>query len=103
VGWIAGPLAERRVAMAMRYLSQFNGAIAASHLCLWPDGDERLSAQVLRHAAHVAERARACLLDHAAELQQALTDLTGQPVLVDVAAGALQRAAEAWGPATPDA
>src|SRR3954468_12528502 len=62
-----------------------------------------LSAHVLPHAPHIGEHARACLLDHAAELQQATTDLTGEQVLVDVAAGALERAGEAWGPATPGA
>ena len=85
------------------YLAQLGGAIAASHLRLGPAGHERLSAQVLPPAPHVGEHARACLLDHAAELQQATADLTGEQVFVDVAAGALERAVEAWGPAAPDA
>jgi hypothetical protein len=53
---------------------------------------------VLPPALHVDEHARACLLDHAAELQQALGELTGEQVLVDVPAGALERAARAWRP-----
>ena len=88
---------------ALDYLGQLDGAIAASHLRLGPDRYERLSAHVLPHAPHVAEHARACLLDHAAELQQAIADLTDQHVLVDVAASTLERAGQAWGPPATDA
>ena len=78
-----------------------DGAIAASHLRLGPVRYERLTAQLLPRAAHVAEHARARLLD-AAELQQTITDITGTHVLVDVAAAALEHAVEAWVPAKPD-
>ena len=40
--------------------------------------------------------ARTCLLDHAAELQTALAELTGEAVSVDVAPRALDQAATAW-------
>jgi hypothetical protein len=53
---------------------------------------------VLERAQHVDEHARACLLDHAAELQHALADFTGADVRVDVSPRALERAAEAWDP-----
>ena len=99
---VATTVPDQVLGLTSCYLGQLDGAIAASHLRLGPDGDEWLSAHVLPRAAHVGEHARACLLDHAAELQQALVDLTGEQVLVDVAAGALERAVEAWGPAAPD-
>ena len=53
---------------------------------------------MLLPAPHVDQHARACLLDHAAEFQQALAELTGEQVLVDIPAGALERAARAWQP-----
>ena len=99
---VATTLPDHVLGLTSCYLGQIDGAIAASHLRLGPGGYERLSAQVLPRAAHVAEHARACLLDHAAELQQTIADLTGAHVLVDVAPGALERAVEAWGPAAPD-
>jgi hypothetical protein len=40
--------------------------------------------------------ARACLLDHAAELQAALVDLTREPVSVDVGPRSLEQATRAW-------
>ena len=40
--------------------------------------------------------ARTCLLDHGAELQAALGELTGEAVSVDVGPRALDQAAEAW-------
>ena len=100
---VATTLPDQVLGLTSCYLGQLDGAIAASHLRLGPDRYERLSAHVLPYAAHVGEHARACLLDHAAELQQTIADITGDQVLVDVAAGALERASEAWGPAAPDA
>jgi len=99
---VATTVPDQVLGLTSCYLGQLDGAIAASHLRLGPGGYERLSAQVLPRAPHVGEHARACLLDHAAELQQAIADLTGAQVLVDVAGGALERAVEAWGPAAPD-
>jgi hypothetical protein len=52
---------------------------------------------------HVTEHARACLLDHAAELQHTITELTGAQVLVDITASALARASQAWETGEPDA
>jgi len=48
-----------------------------------------------------ATAAGACLLDHAAELQQALAERTGETVSVDLGRAALERATEALGPAAP--
>ena len=84
------------------YLGGFDGAVAVSHLRSGPDHGQRLSADVLPRAAHAGAHARACLLDHAAELQQTLVGLTGHDVRVDVPAAALDHAIDAWGPRLPD-
>jgi hypothetical protein len=100
---VATTLPDQVISLTSCYLSEFGGEIAASHLRSGPNRYQQVTAQVLPPAPHVEQHARACLLDHAAELQQAIADLTGEQVLVDVAAGALERAVEAWGPAAPDA
>ncbi len=89
--------------MTSCYLGQPDGAIAASHLRLGPRRYEHLHAHVLPQPLHVAEHARACLLDHAAELQHTIAELTGAHVLVDIPAAALARASQAWGPGQADA
>ena len=94
---VATTLPDQVVGVTSCYLGALAGAIAASHLRLGPDRQEQLRAEVLPAPTHVGERARACLLDHAAELQQALAELTGAEVRVDVDPGALERAADAWG------
>jgi hypothetical protein len=99
---VATTLPDRAFGLTSCYLARPGGQIAATHLQLNPDGTERLTAQVIPPPAHIAEHARACLLDHAAELQHRLAEFTSEQVLVDVGAGALDRAAEAWGPATPE-
>jgi hypothetical protein len=100
---VATTLPDQVLSLTSCYLGEFGGEIAASHLRSGPNRYQQLTTQILPPAPHVGEHARACLLDHAAELQQALAELTGAQVLVDVAAGALERAVEAWGPAAPDA
>jgi hypothetical protein len=99
---VATTLPSQVFSLTSCYLSEFGGEIAASHLRSGPNRSQQLSAQVLPPAPHVGQHARACLLDHAAELQQALADLTGAQVLVDVPTGALERALEAWGPPAPE-
>jgi hypothetical protein len=80
------------------YLGYVGDAIAASHLRLGPAGNEQLRVEILERPPHVDQHARACLLDHAAELQRALADLTGADVSIDVSPRALERAVEAWEP-----
>jgi hypothetical protein len=84
------------------YLGQPGGALATSHLHLGPDRHEQLAQHVVPPGRLHATIARACLLDHAAELQTALAELADARVAVDVALTALARAADAWGPPTPD-
>lgn len=99
---VAGTLPDRAVALTYCHLGRRDGAIAASHLHLGSDGQERLAAHVLPHAPHVERHARVCLLDHAAELQQERAALTGPRVTVDVGLAAPVRAVDAWGPPAPD-
>ena len=94
---VATTLPDQVVGVTSCYLGDLEGAIAASHLRLGPDRHEQLRTEVLPAPAHVGERARACLLDHAAELQQALAELPGADVRVDDTPAALARAGEAWG------
>jgi len=95
---VASVIPDRVLGLTSCYLGDVGGAIAASHLRLGPDRAEQVTAQVLPPAPHVEQHARACLLDHAAELQHSLAELTGEQVLVDVPASALERAARAWRP-----
>ena len=95
---VASAIPDCVLGLTSCYLGDVGGAIAASHLRLGPDRAEQLTAQVLPPAPHVDQHARACLLDHTAELQQALAELTGEQVLIDVPARALERAARAWRP-----
>jgi hypothetical protein len=100
---LATTLPEQVLGLTSCYLGQPDGAIAASHLRLGPQRYEHLHAHVLPQPAHVTEHARACLLDHAAELQHTIAELTGAQVLVDITASALEHASQAWGTAAPDA
>jgi hypothetical protein len=86
---VATTLPDQVLGLTSCYLGQLYGAIAASHLRLGPDL-RRLSAQVLpRPRTLESTHAHAC--STAAELQQAIADLTGKQV-----AGALARGVEAW-------
>ena len=87
-------------ALAYTLTSVYLGAIAgdtlASHLRLSPQRSPALSHRLLSGAQSGATHARVAMLDHAAELQTALVDLTGQQVRVDVGAQVLQDAGAAW-------
>ena len=78
------------------YLGEIDGDTAASHLHLGPGPEEHLSQRVLPGDQPGLTHARTCLLDHGAELQAALGELTGEAVSVDVGPRALDQAAEAW-------
>ena len=98
---VATTVPDRVAGVTSCYLGDVGGAIAASHLRLGPHGSAQLRVEVLDRPTHVDDHARACLLDHAAELQHALAELTGADVSVDVSPRALERAVEAWEPPPP--
>ena len=93
---VATTLPERAVGLTSCYLGEIDGDTAASHLHLGPGPQERLSQRVLPGAQPGLTHARTCLLDHAAELQTALAELTGETISVNVGARALDQAASAW-------
>ena len=93
---VATTLPDRAVGLTSCYLGEIDGDTAASHLHLGPGPEERLSQRVLPGDQPGLTHARTCLLDHAAELQTALAELTGEAVSVDVAPRALDQAATAW-------
>lgn len=76
------------------YLGDLDGTVAASHLHLTARGGQRLEQRKLAAVGPGATHARACLLDHAAELNAAL----GGNAQIDVGPAALEHAAAAWQP-----
>jgi len=97
---IASALPAQALTLTSCYLGRPGGAIATSHMRLGPRG-ERFTQHVVPAGQQHATAAGACLLDHAAALQDALADMTPATVTVDVGLDALERAADAWGPPTP--
>ncbi|MGI8730186.1 MAG: hypothetical protein ACR2LK_09395 [Solirubrobacteraceae bacterium] len=89
-------LPDRGVTLVSVYLSALGGDSAASHLAMTPGHDARLQHRLLTGLQPGSTHARGCMLDHAAELQQLLADLTASRVSVDAGATALQRAADIW-------
>jgi hypothetical protein len=80
------------------YLAALNvGPIAASHLLTAPGEPPRITQRGLHAGPASVTHARACLLDHAAELRDALAARTAQAVGVDVPTATLQTAEQAWG------
>lgn len=77
------------------YLGQIGGETAATHLWLAPEQLPRLDHRTLGQQPGDAH-ARSCMLDHAAELQHLLAQLTGAAVTIDVTTAALDRAASVW-------
>jgi hypothetical protein len=94
---VATAIPDLVIGVTSCYLGGLGEKVMASHLRLGPGRFEQLRAERLAHSPFVAERARFCLLDHAAELQRALVDLTASDIRVDIKDAALARAAEAWG------
>lgn len=87
-------------AHAVTVVSSYAGAIdadtAATHLRLAPGRAPQLHQRVLTGPQAGATHARSCLLDHTAELQQLLIELTDTAVRILIAPTALGRAAGAW-------
>jgi hypothetical protein len=77
------------------YRGDLLGAIAVSHLRLGPDRRAAPGRGAAGLRPMSENGARPCLHDDAAELQQELAELTG----ADLDPAALERAAEACGPA----
>ena len=87
----------RAVTVVSCYLADLAGPVAVSHLRLAPGRAPEVSQRVLESLAGVSH-ARACLLDHAAVLRDALDDLLAEEeeVGVEVDEVALERASSVW-------
>jgi hypothetical protein len=88
---LASVVPRLAVTLTSTYLGQIDGDTAASHLRLLPDAAllptaSPLSQRVLPGAQPGSTHLRLCLLDHVAELQQLLADLTRDVVAIDIAA-----------------
>lgn len=89
-------LPDRGVTLTSSYLAAMRGDIAASHLCSTPGAPPQIEQHVLPGQQPGQTHAQACLLDHVAELQARLAELTGATVTVDVAQSTLEHADSAW-------
>jgi len=95
---VATALPAAGITLTSCYLGQIGGDTAATHLLLAPDDGAQFHHRIV--SGELGEdHARACLLDHAAQLQAALTaeDLD---VRIDVGQLALARAEAAWSQTT---
>ena len=87
-------LESRGLLVASSYLANLSGRTAVSHLRSGRSGPA-MFAQRMIEAMPGETHARACLLDHAAELRDAVDEL-GEAVTVEVSDAALDRAARVW-------
>jgi len=92
---VASTLPAAAITLTSCYLGQISGDTAATHLLLTPAGGAEFEHRIVPGQLG-EDHARACLLDHAAELQVALTPAEDIQVQIDVGPVALTRAAAAW-------
>jgi hypothetical protein len=90
-------LGTRRDGLASIYITDSTGETAFAHVRMTPQ-PTRLAPEPSKFPVPSAgqSHARACLLDHAAELQRILQDALGESVCVDVPDGALAFAEAIW-------
>ena len=90
-------LESRAVTLVSSYLADLSGRTAVSHLRTRPAAPAGFSQRLLE-VMPGQTHARACLLDHAAELRGVLADLFDEDVSVELSEHALERAAGVWRP-----
>ena len=89
-------LESRTLLLASSYLANLSGRTAVSHLHSHP-GSPGVFAQRIIEAMPGETHARACLLDHAAELRDALGELLAdERATVEVSDQALAQATRVW-------
>jgi len=94
-------LESRALLVVSAYLAHVGGPTAVSHLRSSPSGPSRFRQRIIERMPGQTH-ARACLLDHAAELRDALDELLAdEEVTVEVSEEALARAAGVWRAAQP--
>jgi hypothetical protein len=98
---IGTTLPEQALALTSCYLSAGDGDVSVIHLRLDPAGGEQHTYTRLPGQHLGSTHTSRCLLDHAAQLNEALASLIGEPVAIDVGLDALEHAADVWGPPQP--
>lgn len=98
---VATALPDRGITLTSCYLADMHSEIAAAHLCSAPGQHTHIEQRVLPAQQPGQTHARACLLDHAAELQTVLAARVGAVVMIDVSPQALRTAAGAWSNPAP--
>jgi hypothetical protein len=94
---VASALERCALTVVSCYLADLGGPTAVSHLRLLPGRPRQVAQRVLEALAGQLH-ARACVLDHAAELRDTLGELLEhEQVSVDVAEATLEQAARVWG------
>jgi hypothetical protein len=95
---LSSVLESRAVTLVSSYLADLAGPTAASHMRLAPGQPPRVAQRVLEGLPGQSH-ARACLLDHAAELRDALGELLeDEEVSVELAEETLEQAARVGNP-----
>ena len=95
---VASALPDLGITLTSSYLAALVGDIAASHLCSMPGGPPLIDQHVLPGDQPGQTHAQTCLLDHVAELRNALDAFQGATatVTVTLADAALEHADRAW-------
>jgi hypothetical protein len=93
---VSSVLESRAVTLVSCYLADLGGSTAVSHMRLAPGRRPAIAQRVLAGLPGQSH-ARACLLDHAAELRGALEELLeDEQVSVELAEETLEQAARVW-------
>jgi hypothetical protein len=93
---VSSVLESRAVTLVSCYLADLGGPTSVSHMRLAPGGRPAFAQRALEGLPG-SSHARACLLDHAAELRSALEELLeDEQVSVELAEETLELAARVW-------
>ena len=93
---LSSVLESRAITLVSCYLADLGGPTAVSHMRLAPGRAPQVAQRVLGGLPGQSH-ARACLLDHAAELRDALGELLeDEEVSVELAEDTLEQAARVW-------
>jgi hypothetical protein len=93
---LSSVLESRAVTVVSCYLADLGGPTAVSHMRLLAGRPRQVAQRVLEGLAGQSH-ARACVLDHAAELRDTLGELLEhEEVSVDVAEATLEQAVRVW-------
>ena len=92
---VSSVLQSKAITVVSCYLADLGGETAASHMRLALGKRAVISQRALPGLAGQTH-ARACLLDHAAELRDLLDELLGEDVSIELSEQALEQAEAVW-------